>query len=84
MMSCIQLDPFQFLADFYAQVQLKRGSRNLFKVRVEGALAGPRPLHLKGKATFEVLWMDVTLRIDKTLVAGEKPPRPAPVDVLPR
>jgi len=28
--------------------------------------------------------MDVTLRIDKTLVAGEKPPRPAPVDVLPR
>ena len=79
----IQLDPFQFLADFYAQVQLKRGSHNLFKIRVEGALAGPRPLHLKGKATFEVLWMDVTLRIDKTLVAGEKPPRPAPVDVLP-
>src|SRR5262249_35448337 len=66
------------------QVQLKRGSHNLFKVRVEGALAGPRPLHFKGKATFEVLWMDVTLRIDKTLVAGEKPPRPAPVDVLPR
>ena len=65
-------------------MQLKRGSRNLFKVRVEGALAGPRPLHLKGKATFEVLWMDVTLRIDKTLVAGAKPPRPEPIDVLPR
>jgi hypothetical protein len=80
----LQLDPFQFLADFYAQVQLKRGSRNLFKVRVEGALAGPRPLHLTGKATFEVLWMDVTFRIDKTLVAGDKPPRPAPVDILPR
>jgi hypothetical protein len=79
----IQLDPFQFLAEFYAQVQLKRGSHNLFKVRVEGALAGPRPLHIKAKATFEVLWMDVTLRIDKTLVAGEKPPRPAPIDVLP-
>lgn len=80
----IQFDPFYFMADFYAQVQLKRGSRNLFKVRVEGALAGPRPLHIKGKATFEVLWMDVTLRIDKTLVAGEKPPPPEPVDVLPR
>jgi hypothetical protein len=28
--------------------------------------------------------MDVTLRIDQTLVAGDKPPRPDPVDVLPR
>jgi hypothetical protein len=79
----IQLDPFQFLAEFYAQVQLKRGSTNLFKVRVAGALAGPRPLHLKAKATFEVLWWDVSIRVDRTLVAGEKPPLPEPVDVLP-
>jgi hypothetical protein len=78
----IQRDPFHFLADFYAQVQLKRKTTNLFKVRVEGALAGPRPLHLKGKATFEILWMDVSIRIDKTLVEGELPPRPEPVDVL--
>ncbi|MBS1132493.1 MAG: uncharacterized protein H6R16_3495, partial [Proteobacteria bacterium] len=80
----IQLDPFFFLADYYAQVQLKRGSTNLFKVRVEGALAGPRPLHIKGKATFEILWWDVSIRFDKTLVEGEKPPPPEPVDVLPR
>ncbi|MFN8473509.1 MAG: DUF6603 domain-containing protein [Anaerolineae bacterium] len=78
----IQLDPFQFLADFHAQVQLKHGSTNLFKVRVEGALAGPRPLHLKGKATFEVLWWDVSIRVDRTLVEGEQPPSAAPVDVL--
>lgn len=80
----IQLDPFQFLADFHAQVQLKRGSTNLFKVRVEGALAGPRPLHLKAKATFEVLWWDVSIRVDKTLITGEKPPPPEPIEVLPR
>jgi hypothetical protein len=80
----IQIDPFQFLADFRAQVQLKRGSRNLFKVRVEGALAGPRPLHLKAKATFEILWWDISIRVDKTLVEGELPPPPEPVDVLPR
>ena len=80
----IQLDPFQFLADFYAQVQLKRGSTSLCKVRVEGALAGPRPLHLKAKATFEVLWWDISIRVDKTLVEGEKPPPAEPVDVLPR
>ena len=80
----IQFDPFYFLADFYAQLQLKRGSTNLFKVRVEGALAGPRPLHLKGKATFEILWWDVSIRVDTTLVEGEKPPPPEPIDVLPR
>jgi hypothetical protein len=80
----IQRDPFYFLADFYAQLQLKRGSTNLFKVRVEGALAGPRPLHLKAKASFEVLWWDISIRIDKTLVAGEKPPPAVPIDVLPQ
>ena len=83
-MCLIQLDPFQFLAEFYAQLQLKRGSSNLFKVKVEGALAGPRPLHVKAKATFEILWWDVSIRVDKTLVGGEKPPLPEPVDVLPR
>lgn len=80
----IQFDPFSFLADFYAQLQLKRGSSTLFKVRFEGALAGPRPLHIRGKATFEILWWDVSIRVDKTLVEGEKPPRPEPIDVLPR
>jgi hypothetical protein len=79
----IQRDPFAFLAEFFAQVQLKRGSSNLFKVRVEGALAGPRPLHIKAKATFEILWWDVSVRVDRTLVGGETPPLPAPVDVLP-
>jgi hypothetical protein len=80
----IQMDPFMFLAEFHAQLQLKRGSTNLFKVRLEGSLAGPRPLHIKGKATFEILWWDVSIRIDKTLVEGEKPPGPEPVAVLPR
>ena len=80
----IQFDPFFFLAEFFAQVQLKRGSSNLFKVRLEGSLAGPRPLHFKGKATFEILWWDVSIRVDKRLVEGEKPPGPDPIDVMPR
>ncbi|HET6977873.1 MAG TPA: DUF6603 domain-containing protein [Pyrinomonadaceae bacterium] len=80
----IQFDPFYFIADFHAQLQLKRGSTNLFKVELKGSLEGPRPLHLKGKATFSIFWWDISIRIDKTLISGEKPPPPAPVEVLPR
>jgi hypothetical protein len=78
----IQLDPFGFIADFHASVQLKRGSRNLFKISVEGELRGPRPLHLKGKATFEIFWCDFTINVDHTFVSGEKPPRVPPVRVM--
>jgi len=78
----VQLLPFHFLADFHASVQLKRGSRNLFKVSVAGALEGPRPLRVSGKASFEIFWCDFSVRFDKTLVGGEKPPLPPAVDVL--
>jgi len=78
----IQLNPFHFLAEFHASIQLKRGSRNLFKVKVEGALEGPRPLSVKGKATFEIFWWDISIKFDKTLVEGERPPPPPAINVL--
>lgn len=78
----VQWLPFHFLADFHASLQLKRGSRNLFKVSVAGALEGPRPLRISGKASFEILWCDFTVRFDKTLVEGQAPPLPPAVNVL--
>jgi hypothetical protein len=78
----IQLVPLHFLADFHASVQLKRGSSNLFKVSLQGELEGPRPLRVSGKASFEILWCDFTVRFDKTLIDGEKPSLPPAVDVL--
>ncbi len=78
----IQLLPFHFLAAFRASVQLKRGSRNLFKVSVSGELEGPLPLRLAGKATFEILWCDFSVKFDKTLVDGGVPNDLIVVDVL--
>lgn len=78
----VQWVPFHFMADFRASLQLKRGSRNLFKVSVSGALEGPRPLRISGKASFEILWCDFTVRFDKTLVDGQHPPLPPAVNVL--
>ena len=77
----IQFDPFHFIASMSASLQLKAGSKSLFKVSFSGELSGPRPLHVKGKASFEIWWMDFTVSFSTTLVSGEKPPLPAPVDV---
>lgn len=77
----IQFDPFHFVASLYASLQLKAGSTNLFKVSFAGELSGPRPLNVKGKATFEICWVDFSVSFTVTLVSGEKPPLPAPVDV---
>lgn len=78
----IQLSPFHFLAEFFAGMQLKRGSTNLFKVKVEGALEGPAPLTVRAKCSFEIFWWDVSIRVNATLAAGTAPPLPAAVDVL--
>lgn len=80
----IQFSPFSFIAEFVASVQIKRGSTNLFKLKLQGELTGPRPLHIKGKVTFEILWFDISISIDKTLVSGERPPALAPVAVMPQ
>lgn len=78
----VQLAPLHFLAEFQAKLQLKRGSRNLFGVKLVGALEGPRPLRVSGKATFSILWCDFSVRFDTTLVRGEPPPLPPAVDVF--
>jgi hypothetical protein len=78
----IQFDPFFFQADFQARVQLKLHSHNLFSVDVKGQLSGPRPLHIKGKATFGIWWCHFSVRFDKTLVEGERPPRLEAVNVI--
>jgi hypothetical protein len=73
---------FRFLADFHASIQLKRGSRNLFKVAIAGSLEGVRPLRVSAKVTFEILWCDFSIRVDKTLISGDRPPLPPAVSVI--
>lgn len=78
----IQLWPPHFIAEFRAGVQLKRGSRNLFKVDVRGLLEGPIPLRLAGKATFGILWWDYTVGFDRTLIGGSQNVATETLDVL--
>ena len=78
----IQLLPLHFLADFHASRAAQARLAQPVQGPVDGALEGPRPLRVSGKATFEILWCDFTVRFDKTLVDGEPPPLPPAVDVL--
>lgn len=78
----IQLIPPHFLAEFRASVQLKRGSRNLFKVSVTGELEGAFPLRVSGKATFEILWWDYSVGFNRTLIGGADSVVLAPIDGL--
>ena len=78
----IQLVPPHFLAEFHAKVQLKRGSTNLFSLSVAGALEGPFPLIVSGKATFSILWWDYTIGFGRTLIDGDQAVAIAPVDAL--
>ena len=74
--------PPHFIADFKAGVQLKRGSRSLFKVDVSGTLEGPLPLRVAGKASFGILWWDYTVSFDKTLIGGNDSLVSEALDVL--
>ena len=76
----VQLAPLHFIADFHARLQLKRGSHNLFMVKVNGALEGPRPLRVSGKATFEILWCDFTRALRQDAGRGRAPPLPPAVE----
>lgn len=78
----ITLSPFHFLAEFMAGMQIRKGTRNLFKVKVTGALEGPMPLALRARVAFEVCWLDVSIPVNVTLVGGASPPLPLSVNAL--
>jgi hypothetical protein len=79
----IQFDPFGFMVSFSAGVGLKWHGHTLASVQLSGALSGPSPWHVQGKATFKIWRFSKSVDFDKTI--GEKeplPPMPV-VDPLP-
>lgn len=58
--------PFSFTAAMRAGVSVKYEGVNLASVRLELDLSGPTPWNARGLATFEVLWVDISVDFDKT------------------
>jgi len=78
-----QFSPFRFVFEIRADVSLKRGKRTLMSVALAMTLEGPSPWHVKGKATFKVLFFKASVSFDKTF--GKTEPIILPVvDPLPQ
>lgn len=58
--------PFSFIVDMGAGVEVFKGSRCLLTVNLDFTLSGPTPWRARGVAKFEVLFVDVKVRFDKT------------------
>jgi len=69
--------PFSFLAELRAGVAVKSGQRRLMTIRLEGKLEGPTPWHACGRASFEILWIEVTVKFDETFGHREDTALPA-------
>jgi hypothetical protein len=79
----VTLDPFGFVIDFTAGVALKWHGHSFAAVQLDGALSGPNPWHVRGKARFKVWRFSKSVSFDRTVGRTEALPPPPAIDPLP-
>lgn len=77
-----QFNPFYFSARVYITVDVRAGSTTLFCIELDLTLEGPTPWHAKGKASFRILFIKITVSFDVTWGEERNDTLP-PVEVLP-
>ena len=55
-----------FIVDFHIKAEVTFKGHTLAGVKVEGTVEGPGLWHIKGKATFSILWWDIDKHFDET------------------
>ncbi|TMQ08241.1 MAG: hypothetical protein E6J90_41060 [Deltaproteobacteria bacterium] len=61
----VQWDPFAFVLDLSAGVDLRVGSTTLASVHLDGHLSGTAPWHFSGDASISLLFFDISVHVDK-------------------
>ena len=79
----VTLSPLAFVVDIAAKLAVKVGSRTLLSVSLQLTLSGPRPWRARGRASFSILFFDVSFGFDVTIGDAAQPALPPPVDVAP-
>ena len=79
----VTLSPLAFVVDIAAKLAVKAGSHTLLSISLALTLSGPRPWHAHGRASFSILFFDVSFGFDITIGDPAPAALPNPVDVAP-
>jgi hypothetical protein len=79
----VTLSPLAFEVDIAAKLAVKAGSHTLLSISLALTLSGPRPWHAHGRASFSILFFDVSFGFDVTIGDPTPAALPNPVDVAP-
>ncbi len=74
-----QFNPFFFIVEIGAGLSVMLGGSELLGIHLRGSLSGPTPWHIKGSASFRILFIKVKVRVSKRFGREKKqilPPRP--------
>jgi hypothetical protein len=75
-----RFSPFYFIVEIGAGLSVMLGSSELLGIHLRGSLSGPTPWHIKGTASFKILFIKIKVRVSKRFGTKQKeilPPRPA-------
>lgn len=75
-----RFSPFYFIVEIGAGLSVMLGSSELLGIHLRGSLSGPTPWHIKGTASFKILFIKIKVRVSKRFGKTKKeilPPRPA-------
>jgi hypothetical protein len=72
----VTLSPFHLTVDIQARAAIKHDGTTLAHVGLDLTVDGPSPWHVTGKATLSLLFLSITIPIDRTF--GSDSPQPDP------
>ena len=72
----IIFNPFGFIIDLHAELDVMSGSSVLLSIHLDGLLSGPSPWHIHGDASFSILFFSVSVSVDATF--GQSAPSQNP------
>jgi hypothetical protein len=79
----MELDPLSFVVDVAGAIAVTAGGHTLLSVTLNMTLSGPTPWHARGRASFSILFFDVSVGFDLTIGETGPPALPQTVDVAP-
>jgi hypothetical protein len=77
----VQLRPLSFVVDIAGSVAVKSGSSTILSLTLKLTLSGPEPWRARGRASFSILFFDVSISFDVTIGREPPPLPPRTVDV---